>query len=94
MPRFRWLRTTDGQDLLEYAIVGAFVAIVVLAGATGLGSSLNHWFDAVAGLTEESAESTAENAKKSNCSARAWPRHMASVTAAKRTADVLKTTCR
>ena len=70
MPRLRWLRTTDGQDLLEYAIIGAFVAIVVLAGVTGLGSSLNHWFDAVAGLAEENAETTVENAKKSNCGAK------------------------
>ena len=76
LPRFRWFRTTDGQDLLEYAIIGAFVAIVVLAGATGLGSSINRWFDAVAGTSEEEGENPPDDGaaggggKKSNCGAR------------------------
>jgi Flp pilus assembly pilin Flp len=58
----RWHRERAGQDLIEYALIGAFVAIVVLLGASGLGGSVNNWFNAVARTAKESN-------KKSNCSA-------------------------
>jgi Flp pilus assembly pilin Flp len=59
----RWHRDWRGQDLLEYALVGAFIAMVVLAGATDLGASVNDWFDAVAGVTEDGST-------KSHCGAK------------------------
>jgi len=52
----------SGQDLIEYALIAAFVALVAYVGATGLGTSLNGWFSAL-------SEAIAEGAKKSNCSA-------------------------
>jgi Flp pilus assembly pilin Flp len=58
----RWHRERAGQELIEYALIGAFVAIVVLLGASGLGGSVNNWFNAVARTAKESN-------KKSNCSA-------------------------
>ncbi len=57
----RWLRETDGQNLIEYLLVGTFIAVAVVTGAMSLGDSLNQWYGAVADLVEEWA-------KKSNCS--------------------------
>ena len=57
----RWLRETDGQDLIEYLLVGTVIAVAVVAGAMSLGDSLNQWYGAVADFVEELA-------KKSNCS--------------------------
>jgi Flp pilus assembly pilin Flp len=34
----------EGQDLVEYALLSAFVALVIMAGATLLGISLNNWY--------------------------------------------------
>ena len=39
----------NGQDLIEYALLSAFVALVCVAGATQLGTALNNWYDATAG---------------------------------------------
>jgi Flp pilus assembly pilin Flp len=38
----------QGQDLIEYVLIGSFVSIGALAGATALGTNLNGWYDAVA----------------------------------------------
>ena len=57
----RLVRLTSGQDLIEYALLGAFVALLAYAGATGLGGSLNGWFGAMSEVVEEGQ-------KKSNCS--------------------------
>ena len=38
----------QGQDLIEYVLIGSFVSIGVLAAATGLGTSLSGWYDKVA----------------------------------------------
>jgi len=37
----------SGQDLIEYALLSAFVALVCVAGATTLGSALNNWYGSV-----------------------------------------------
>ena len=58
----RWRRERAGQDLIEYALIGAFVSMVALVGAGGLGASLKEWFDAVAGVADEGG-------RRSNCSA-------------------------
>ena len=36
-----------GQDLIEYALLATFVALVAILGATALGASLNNWYSAV-----------------------------------------------
>lgn len=51
MSRFiaRLVRDEQGQDLIEYVLIGSFVSIGALAGATLLGGNLNTWYDSVAG---------------------------------------------
>lgn len=44
----RFIRDDQGQDLIEYALLASFVAIVALVGATALGTQLNVWYGAVA----------------------------------------------
>ena len=43
----RFVREEAGQDLIEYALIAAFVSLVASAGATALGTSLNSWYSAV-----------------------------------------------
>jgi pilus assembly protein Flp/PilA len=38
----------EGQDLIEYALLSAFVALVAIAGASSLGTALNNWYGATA----------------------------------------------
>jgi pilus assembly protein Flp/PilA len=40
----RLVRDEEGQDLIEYALLATFVALVAIAGATLLGTALNGWF--------------------------------------------------
>ena len=49
MSRFiaRLVRDEQGQDLIEYVLIGSFVSIGALAGATALGLGLNNWYFAV-----------------------------------------------
>jgi pilus assembly protein Flp/PilA len=51
----RLVRSEDAQDLIEYALLGSFVAIVALVGATNLGTQLNAWYDALATWVEGAA---------------------------------------
>ena len=44
----RFVRNDEGQDLIEYVLIGALVTIVVVAGATALGTSLNSWYQNMA----------------------------------------------
>jgi len=37
----RLVREDEGQDLIEYAMLAAFVSVVAIVGAILLGSSLN-----------------------------------------------------
>lgn len=43
----RLLTDSDGQDLIEYVVLGAFIALMAFAGVSQLGASLNDWYDAV-----------------------------------------------
>ena len=45
----QFLRDEDGQDLIEYALLATFVALVAIAGATLLGTALNNWFTSISG---------------------------------------------
>lgn len=39
-----FLRDDSGQDLIEYALLATFVALIAIGGATALGLALNNWF--------------------------------------------------
>jgi Flp pilus assembly pilin Flp len=41
---FTFIRDEQGQDLIEYALLGAFVSLAATAGATILGTGLNNWY--------------------------------------------------
>jgi Flp pilus assembly pilin Flp len=45
----RFIRDDQGQDLIEYALLGSFVALAAAVGATTLGGNLNTWYNTVAG---------------------------------------------
>ena len=45
----RFFRDEDGQDVVEYGLLIATIAIVVLIGVGIFGSEINHWFQALAG---------------------------------------------
>ena len=40
----RFIRDDQGQDLIEYLLLGSFVSIGALLGATALGTQLNNWY--------------------------------------------------
>ncbi len=40
----RLVREEEGQDLIEYGLLAAFISLVAVAGATLLGSNLNSWY--------------------------------------------------
>ena len=44
----RFIRDDQGQDLIEYLLLGSFIAIVALVGATNLGTQLNNWYNDMA----------------------------------------------
>jgi Flp pilus assembly pilin Flp len=44
----RFIRDDQGQDLIEYILLGSFIALVALSGATLLGSKINGWYSNVA----------------------------------------------
>jgi Flp pilus assembly pilin Flp len=39
-----FVRDEQGQDLIEYALLGAFVSIAAVVGATFLGTKLQGWY--------------------------------------------------
>jgi Flp pilus assembly pilin Flp len=40
----RVLREDAGQDLIEYALLAAFVSIIAILSITSIGSSVNGWY--------------------------------------------------
>jgi pilus assembly protein Flp/PilA len=44
----RLVRNDEGQDLIEYVLIGTLVSIAVVAGATALGTNLNTWYNNMA----------------------------------------------
>jgi pilus assembly protein Flp/PilA len=44
----RLARNDEGQDLIEYVLIGTLVSIAVVAGATALGGNLNTWYQNMA----------------------------------------------
>jgi Flp pilus assembly pilin Flp len=53
----RFVRDEQGQDLIEYALLATFVALVAIVGATQLGTALNNWYGNTAGAVNTSAAS-------------------------------------
>lgn len=51
----RLLRDNQGQDLIEYALLGSFVSLAAYLGANFLGTELNNWYNSV-GDAVKSAE--------------------------------------
>ncbi len=51
----RLVRNDEGQDLIEYVLIGTLVSIAVVAGATALGSNLNNWYNQLAGWVNTQA---------------------------------------
>ena len=45
----RFIRNDEGQDLIEYVLIGTLVSIAVVAGATTLGTNLQGWYNSLAG---------------------------------------------
>jgi pilus assembly protein Flp/PilA len=45
----RFLREERGQDIVEYGLLIATIALVVLIGVGVFGSSINGWFQNLAG---------------------------------------------
>jgi Flp pilus assembly pilin Flp len=54
----RWFRESQGQDLIEYALLAAFISLFAYGAVGMLGESVNIWFNALGSFAEE---------KKSNC---------------------------
>jgi len=44
----RFVRDEEGQDLVEYAMLLAFIALIAIAGVKTLGSTVNTFFSNVA----------------------------------------------
>lgn len=40
----RVLGEDDGQDLIEYALLAAFVSLIAIAAITSIGSQVNSWY--------------------------------------------------
>jgi Flp pilus assembly pilin Flp len=52
----RFVRDDQGQDLIEYALLGSFVSLAAYLGASTLGTNLNLWYDAVATTVDDAAD--------------------------------------
>ena len=50
----RFIRNDEGQDLVEYAFLVAFIALLVIVGVNALGSNLNIFYDSISNLPSSS----------------------------------------
>ena len=44
----RLVRDDQGQDLIEYVLIGTLVSVAVVIGAGALGTNLNQWYQNMA----------------------------------------------
>ena len=44
----RLVRDDQGQDLIEYVLIGTLVSVAVVIGAGALGTNLNEWYQNMA----------------------------------------------
>jgi Flp pilus assembly pilin Flp len=54
-----FIRDEQGQDLIEYALLGAFVSLAATAGAVILGTGLNNWYTDIGGTIDNMATAPA-----------------------------------
>ena len=52
----RLVHDEEGQDLIEYALLATFVALVAIVGASALGTALNGWYTSVASKVDSAAK--------------------------------------
>jgi pilus assembly protein Flp/PilA len=52
----RLRRDEEGATAIEYGLLAALIAVVLIAGATVLGNNLNERFDYIAGCIDNAAE--------------------------------------
>ena len=45
----KFIADEQGQDIIEYALLGTFVSIAAYEGATALATGYNSWFSDIAG---------------------------------------------
>jgi pilus assembly protein Flp/PilA len=45
----RLVRDDDGQDLVEYAMLLALIALVVVGGVTTFGTAISNWYTTLSG---------------------------------------------
>ena len=50
----KFIADEQGQDIIEYALLGSFVAFGALTGAQALATSYNNWFTGIGGVVEAS----------------------------------------
>jgi pilus assembly protein Flp/PilA len=53
----RFVRNDEGQDLIEYVLLGALISTAAVAGASTLGTNLNTWYQAMADWANTQAAS-------------------------------------
>jgi len=51
----RLVRNDEGQDLIEYVLIGTLVSIAVVLGAGALGTNLNTWYQNMADWVSDQA---------------------------------------
>jgi Flp pilus assembly pilin Flp len=51
----RFIRDDQGQDLIEYLLLGSFVSIGALLGASLLGTQLNNWYSDMGSWVDSAA---------------------------------------
>lgn len=54
----RLVRDDQGQDLIEYALLATFVALLAIVGAGLLGTALNNWYGQAADEVNVAASSS------------------------------------
>ena len=47
---FRFIREDEGQDLVEYAMLVALIAVICVAGVSALGGDVNTFYTSISGL--------------------------------------------
>jgi Flp pilus assembly pilin Flp len=55
----RFVRDDQGQDLIEYALLGSFVSLAAYTGANLLGTALDNWLTAVSDEVDDASASVA-----------------------------------
>ena len=49
----RFVREEEGQDIIEYALLGAFISIVATVAITAIGTDVNAIYEGINGATTD-----------------------------------------